>query len=84
MQAAIDIERDIKVFVVQTFLEGNATRLPEGGSLLGNVIDSMGVLALVAYLQEHFGITVEDEEVVPSNLDTIQNVSAYVAKKIGA
>ncbi|MGP0020253.1 MAG: acyl carrier protein [Candidatus Sulfotelmatobacter sp.] len=84
MQTATDIERDVRSFVVQQFLAGNAGRLRPDGSLLGDVIDSMGVIALVAYLQEHFGITVEDDEVVPSNLDTIQNLVAYVAKKIGA
>lgn len=84
MQTATDIERDVRNFVVQQFLGGNATRLRPDGSLLGDVIDSMGVIALVAYLQEHFNITVEDDEVVPGNLDTIQNLVAYVAKKVGA
>jgi acyl carrier protein len=83
MQTATDIERDIRNFVVQEFLSGNASRLRPDGSLLGDVIDSTGVITLVTYLQEHFGITVEDDDVVPSNLDTIQNLVAYVAKKVG-
>jgi acyl carrier protein len=80
----VDIERDIRGFVVQHFLSGNASKLRADGSLLGDVIDSMGVLNLVAYLQEHFGITVEDDEVVPSNLDNINNLVAYVERKLGA
>jgi acyl carrier protein len=84
MQTASDIERDVRNFVVQHFLEGHANRLPPDGSLLGDVIDSMGVVSLVSYLQEHFGITVEDDDVVPSNLETIQSLVAYVAKKVGA
>lgn len=84
MQTATDIERDVRNFVVQQFLEGNAARLRPDGSLLGDVIDSMGVIALVVYLQEHFGITVEDDEVIPRNLETIQNLVAYVAKKVNA
>jgi acyl carrier protein len=84
MNTASDIERDVRTFVVQQFLAGNASRLRPDGSLLGDVIDSMGVIALVAYLQEHFGITVEDDEVIPSNLDTIQNLVTYVARKVGA
>ena len=79
----IDIERDLRSFVIQHFLSGNASKLPANGSLLGQVIDSMGVVALVAYLQEHFGITVEDEEVVPGNLDTVSHLVAYVSKKLG-
>jgi acyl carrier protein len=84
MQTTVDIERDVRTFVVDHFLAGNATKLRADGSLLGDVIDSMGVIALVAYLQEHFGITVEDDEVLPSNLDTIDNLVAYVSKKLGA
>ncbi len=80
----VDIERDIRGFVVQHFLSGNATKLRTDGSLLGDVIDSMGVLNLVAYLQEHFGITVDDDEVVPSNLDIINNLVAYVERKLAA
>ena len=78
----IDIERDVRSFVIQQFLSGNASKLRADGSLLGDVIDSMGVLNLVGYLQDHFGITVEDDEVVPGNLDTINNLVAYVAKKL--
>lgn len=79
-----DIEKDVREYVVQNFLAGNAARLRADGSLLGDVIDSMGVLNLVAYLEEHFGIRVEDDEVVPGNLDTIKNLVTYVEKKLGA
>jgi acyl carrier protein len=84
MQTTVDIERDVRSFVIDQFLSGNENKLRADGSLLGDVIDSMGVIALVAYLQEHFGITVEDDEVLPSNLDTINNLVAYVSKKLGA
>ena len=84
MQTTSNIGRDVRDFVIQHFLAGNASKLRADGSLLGDVIDSMGVLNLVAYLQEHFGITVEDDEVIPSNLDTIDNLVAYVSKKLGA
>jgi acyl carrier protein len=84
MQTTVDIERDIRSFVIEHFLAGNASKLRADGSLLGDVIDSIGVIALVSYLQEHFGITVEDDEVLPSNLDTISNLVAYVSKKMSA
>jgi len=83
MQTTTDIERDVRSFVIQQFLSGNASRLRADGSLLGDVIDSMGVITLVAYLQEHFGITVEDDEVLPSNFDTINNLVAYLSSKLG-
>jgi acyl carrier protein len=78
-----EMERNVRSFVIQHFLSGNANKPPANESLLGQVIDSMGVVALVAYLQEHFGITVKDEEVVPGNPDTISHPVAYVSKKLG-
>jgi acyl carrier protein len=83
MQTTVDIEQEIRNFLVKQFLEGRAEKLRDDGSLLGDVIDSVGVLELVAYLQERFAINVEDEEVVPSNLDSVHNLVAYVARKLG-
>jgi len=56
----------------------------DGEPLQGNVIDSTGALELVIFLQDHFAITVEDEEVIPENLDSVDNVVAYVARKLGS
>jgi acyl carrier protein len=80
----IDIERDIRRFVIDHFLSGRAERLRDDQSLLGSVIDSTGTIELVTYLQEHFAITVEDEDVVPENLDSVKNVVTYVVKKVNA
>lgn len=77
-----EIEREIRRFLVTHFLSGRADHLRDDGSLLGNVVDSLGVLDLVTFLQEHFKITVEDEDVVPSNLDTINNLVTFVARKL--
>jgi acyl carrier protein len=80
---ANDIEREVRSFLIDHFLSGRAERLREDGSLLGNVVDSMGVLELVTYLQDRFSITVEDEDVVPGNLDSVNNLVAFVARKLG-
>ena len=78
-----DIDRDIRSFLIENFLSGHAESLRDGEPLQGNVIDSTGALELVAYLQNHFGITVEDDEVVPENLDSVNSVVAYVSRKLG-
>ena len=83
MQTTVDIEQEIRNFLVKQFLEGRAEKLRDEGSLLGDAIDSVGVLELVTYLQERFAINVEDEDVVPSNLDSVHNLVAYVARKLG-
>ncbi len=79
---ATDIEREVRSFLVSNFLFGRADQLCDDQSLLGNVIDSTGVLELVTFLQNHFVITVEDEEVVADNLDSVRNIVVYVAKKL--
>lgn len=56
--------------------------LADDGSLLDlGIIDSTGVLELVGFLEETYGISVEDEELVPDNLDTVNNLVAFVERK---
>ena len=76
------IERDVRSFLVDEFFRDSTEELSGDGSLLGTVIDSTGILVLVTYLQERFAIVVEDEDVVPDNLDSVKNVVAYVARKL--
>jgi acyl carrier protein len=78
------IENEIRTYLVDHFLSGRAEGLPSDGSLLGSVIDSTGLLELVTYLQEHFGITVEDEDVVPENFGSVEQVAGYVVGKLRA
>jgi acyl carrier protein len=80
----VEIEREIRNFLVEHFLSGHAEKLRDDGSLLGNVVDSVGVLDLVSFLQDRFKITVDDEDVVPSNLDTVNHLVAFVARKLSA
>ncbi len=47
------------------------------------IIDSTGVLELVEWLEEEFGISVTDEELIPENLDSVNSLSAYITKKTG-
>ena len=78
----IDIEREIRSFLVDNFLFGRTEEWRDHVSLLGNVIDSTGAIELVTFLQDRFAITVEDDEVVPENFDTLENVVAYVKRKL--
>ncbi|MGH2507863.1 MAG: acyl carrier protein [Ktedonobacteraceae bacterium] len=77
-----DIDREIREFLVRNFLFGRIEALRDDVSLLGNVIDSTGALELVAFLQDRFGITLEDEDMVPENMDSVRNVVAYVKRKL--
>ncbi len=78
-----ETKNKIKAFIIENFLFGNANGLKDETSFLEEgIIDSTGVLELVTFLEEDFGITVEDEELIPENLDSINNVTAYLEGKM--
>ena len=77
-----ELKDTIRTFVVENFLFGNNENLEDNTSFLEEgVIDSTGVLELVGFIEEEFAITVEDEELIPENLDSINNVTAYLERK---
>jgi acyl carrier protein len=72
----------VRAFVVENFLFGNDRGLTDSASLLGQgIIDSTGVLELVAFLEREFRIRIEDEEMLPENLDSIEKIAVFVARK---
>ena len=78
-----ELKNKIRTFVVENFLFGNNENLEDNTSFLEEgIIDSTGVLELVGFIEEEFTITVEDEELIPENLDSINNVTAYLQSKI--
>jgi acyl carrier protein len=77
-----DIELEIRTFLVDNFLFGRNEKLRDDEPLLGNVVDSTGVVELVVFLQERFEITVEDDEVTTENLGSVQNTVAFIERKL--
>lgn len=76
------IKAKITEFIIENFLFGTANGLQEDTSFLEEgIIDSTGVLELVTFLEENFGIKVADEELIPENFDSINNVAAYLERK---
>jgi acyl carrier protein len=80
------VANDIRAFVIANFLFGQpGAQLSDTQSFLDTgIIDSTGVLELVSFLEEKFGITVGDRELLPENLDSVQNVSRFVEGKLAA
>jgi acyl carrier protein len=80
------MEQEIRAFLASNFFLGDDPEsLPTSASLIeAGVIDSMGVLELVAFLEETYGIRIGDDELVPENLDTIGNIVRYVGQKQAA
>ena len=78
-----DIRSAIRQFVGENLLyRVSVDTLTDDASFIeGGMIDSTGILHLVTFLEEHFGIRVADSEVVPENLDSIARIAKYVGSK---
>lgn len=74
---------EVKTFILDNFMFGqDADELDLEDSLMEKgIIDSTGVLELVGFLERTFDIEVEDEELIPDNLDSIGNITRYVERK---
>ena len=77
-----DTRQAIRAFIVDSFLFGDEASLPgDAESLIeGSVVDSTGVLELVAFLEDRFGLTVADSDIVPANLDSVDAIAGFVAR----
>ena len=74
-----DVIRD---FIVENFLFGDKNGLTDETSFLDEgIIDSTGVLELVTFLEETYKISIDDDELVPENLDSIINIVEFIGKK---
>ena len=75
----------IRRFINDKFPLAKSRRLQDSSHLLEEgILDSLGVLELVNYLQEDHGIPIEDEELVPENFASIDAIAAFVEAKLAA
>lgn len=77
-----EIAQRVRAFLVETFLLGDDDGFGNGESLLDSgIVDSTGVMEVVAFLEESFAIAVDDDELVADNLDSVERLAAFVARK---
>ena len=77
------IEERIRDYIAENILfSDNGYPYPDDTSFLEEgIVDSMGIMELVMLVDEGFGITVEDEEVIPDNFDSVSRLAAYIRLK---
>ena len=79
----MQIENEIRKFIMENFLWDEEVNLSEEDSLLEKgIIDSTGVLELVAFIEETYSFKIDDEELVPENLDSIKNILQFIQNKL--
>ena len=79
----MQIENGIREFVLENILFSEETfPLDDGASFLSNaIVDSLGVMELVSFVEKHYGLSVDPQEVVPDNFDSVSNLASYIRRK---
>lgn len=79
------IRAELREFIGDNYLFGDHDRLPgDQASLLEEgIVDSTGILELIEFLEDHFGIVVAESETVFANLGNVEGLTRFVASKTG-
>ena len=83
MQDAIDPRTALRTLILEDYLfTDDDSALADNMSFLQEgILDSMGILEIIMFLEERFGVTVAENEMVPQNLDSIENLIAFIDRK---
>ena len=79
----MSVEKKIRDYILENYLftDDQSALSNEDSFLDKGIIDSTGIMEVIFFLEEEFGIQVEDEEMVPENLDSVKNIVAYISQK---
>lgn len=73
---------EIRNFIMENFLYGQDNGLGDDVSFLQKgLMDSTGILELVSFIEEKYGISIDDEELIPDNFDSLNKLSAFITSK---
>ncbi len=81
----METKERIRGFILESVLAGSSsTGIADNDSFMDKgIIDSTGILELVAFIQDEFKIDVRDEELIPDNFDSVAKLSSYISRKTG-
>ena len=84
MRNPSDVLKDLRIYITEKFLpQAGQERFDDTDSFMEKgIIDSTGVLELLGFIEEEFRIKVEDEEVIPDNLDSLQKLTQFIQRKL--
>ena len=81
----MSVSADIEQFILSELTQGRGiTEIdPQENLLSKGIVDSHGVMELVGFLEERYGITVGDEDLSPENFESLASIEAFVQRKNG-
>jgi len=80
----MELKSEIRNFIVENYLYGqeDSEFIDDTSFLEKGLIDSTGVLELVSFIEDKYGISVDDDELIPDNFDSIQKLSVFITGKM--
>jgi acyl carrier protein len=85
VSTAAKLETQIRSYILESFLyTSDVSKLRNDDSFLEEgILDSTGILELLMFVEETFGVQVDDEEVIPENFDSVDRLMRYILQKTG-
>ena len=79
----MSVEDKVRNYILENYLftEDQSELNNEDSFLEKGIIDSTGILEIIFFLEEEFGISVDDDEMIPENLDSVNNIVKYINSK---
>jgi acyl carrier protein len=80
-----DHSTQIRDYVARNLLfSANGFNYPDDASFMNEgIIDSLGIIELVTFVEKQFGVSVADNELVPGNFDSVKQLNAFIQRKLG-
>ena len=79
-----DTKTQLRNYIVENFLFGDTdTEFTDSDSFMDKgIIDSTGILEVITFIEENYDIKIEDDEILPENLDSIDNLTNFISRKV--
>lgn len=80
----MEIKEIVKSFIVSTMIMGEkGANLDDTFSLIENgVLDSLGIMKLIQFIEEKFSLSIDDEDILPENFENIESISRFINRSI--
>ena len=79
----MNVRQAMQDYIVDNILFGEGERLQTDVPLYQNgIVDSLGVLEIITFMEQKFGIEIADDEVIPANFETLRKMCEFVERKI--
>lgn len=80
-----EVQERVRVYIIENFLMGDSELAIQADTSFidTGIVDSVGFIEIIAFLEESYGIVIEDEEMVPENLDSLRSIESFVTRKRG-